>query len=75
MARSSRLNDTQLKLIQMFEFTTSKSGERELMQMLRNYYLAQFNATKKKLKAEGKINTKSINDYLRTHHHGKLIKE
>ncbi len=74
MARSKRLTDTQLKLIQMFEFTTSKEGERELMDILNRHYVKKFNQRKKQLEMQGRIDTAKIDAYLSTHHHGKPIK-
>ena len=73
MARSKRLTDTQLKLIQMFEFTTSKEGERELMDILNRHYIKKFNQRKKQLEMQGRIDTAKIDAYLSTHHHGKPI--
>ena len=73
MARSKRLTDTQLKLIQMFEFTTSKEGERELMDILNRHYVKKFNQRKKQLEMQGRIDTAKIDAYLSTHHHGKPI--
>lgn len=73
MARTTRLNDAQLRLIQMFEFANSPKEENELMQVLQDYYLQKFNAARKRVLSSGNFSAAVVDEYVKTHHHGKLI--
>ena len=74
MARTTKLNDAQLKLIQMFEFASSPKEEKELMQVLQNYYLCKFTIARKRVMSTGRFSAAKVDDYVKTHQHGKIIK-
>ena len=73
MARTTRLNDAQLKLIQMFEFANTPEEEKQLMQVLQDFYVQKFNDARKRVMASGNFSAAVVDEYVRTHHHGKLI--
>lgn len=74
MPRTKKLNDTQLRLIQMFEFASTPKDEKELMQVLQNYYIKKFIAARKRVVASGKFSAAAVDTYVKTHQHGKLVK-
>ncbi len=74
MPRTKKLNDTQLRLIQMFEFASTPKDEKELMQVLQNYYTKKFIAARKRVVASGKFSAAAVDTYVKTHQHGKLVK-
>ncbi len=75
MARTSRLNDAQLKLIQMFEFVSTPQEENELMDVLKDYYVRKLEEARKRVMNTGKYSDEAIDAYVQTHQHGKLIKQ
>ena len=74
MPRTTKLNDTQLRLIQMFEFASTKKDENELMQVLQDYYMQKFIVARKRVMRTGKFKAADIDKYVQTHQHGKLVK-
>lgn len=73
MARATKLNDAQLRLIQMFEFASTPKEEKELMQVLQNYYVKKFKAGRKRIMDSGKFTATTMDNYVKTHQHGKLV--
>lgn len=73
MARTTKLNDAQLRLIQMFEFASTPKEEKELMQVLQDYYIQKFIAGRNRVLSSGKFTDAAIETYVNTHQHGKLI--
>lgn len=74
MPRTSKLNDAQLKLIQMFEFASTPKEEQELMQALQDYYVKRFVVARKRVMKTGKFNAAAVDAYVKTHQHGKPVR-
>ncbi len=73
MPRTSKLNDAQLKLIQMFEFASTPKEEQELMQALQDYYVKRFINARRRVMKTGKFSAAAVDAYIKTHQHGKPI--
>ncbi len=73
MARTKRLNETQLRLIQLFEFASTKKEEQELMEYLQAYYQKKFASARKRILSDEEFSQAKVDTYVRTHQHGKRI--
>jgi hypothetical protein len=74
MPRSSKLNDAQLKLVQMFEFASTPKEENELMSVLRDYYIKRFSLARKRVMSTGRFSAAEVDSYVKSHQHGKPVK-
>lgn len=62
-----------MRLIQMFEFASTPKEEKELRLVLQNYYVQKFKAGRKRVMSSGKFTATVVDNYVKTHQHGKLV--
>lgn len=73
MQRTTKLNDAQLRLIQLFEFASTPKEEKELMKVLQDYYVRKFMQARERVLSTGKFDEDTVDKYVKTHQHGKAI--